>query len=53
MGTEFLETLVSQAEDICHCIREARRIFGYRHYDAELECKVLLTITCFSRFSAG
>ena len=32
MGTEFLKMLLSQAEDICHCIREARRIFGYKHY---------------------
>ena len=32
MGTEFVKMLLSQAEEICHCIREARRIFGYRHY---------------------
>ena len=24
--------LLSQAEDVCHRIREARRIIGYRHY---------------------
>lgn len=23
--------MLSQAENICHCIREARRIFWYRH----------------------
>ena len=28
--------LLSQAEDICHCVREARRIFGYRHYGKRL-----------------
>ena len=32
MGMESLKMLLSQAEDICHCIREARRIFGYRHF---------------------
>ena len=36
MGREFLKILLSQAEDICHCIREARRVFGYRHYSKRL-----------------
>ena len=36
LGTELLKMLLSQAEDICHCIREARRIFGYRHYGKRL-----------------
>ena len=36
MGTEFRKILLSQAEDICHYIGEARRVFGYRHYSKRL-----------------
>ena len=58
MGTDFLKMLLLQAEDVCHCVREAGGIFGYRHCGKRVfsqnrfqECQHAVNVNYFQMFT--